>query len=532
MTQLNNIIKVTLLMLCISALNVFAQKDDENQLQATCCESISIEAVPVPDKPCCLEIRVSNLFCYDAILKINKVYGDEEVNVYKDTLDGRDYFSHIVCAETGDNELKIIVRVTTLNGSTFCTPDTFMLNDKCCECPETIDDIFVTEVIPGKCENGCQVRHWIKFRKEYQNCFRAIKFESSKFPGNNGEGEYSESGVDKYLDQFDACLKKNEKYSYTFTLIGHDGKECKYTDSLHCISKPIDSLKLCVPDCEESPWVSVEEKKFELKDCPGCVVNVAYTYRKACKIWQDLQIARIEFLTEKCSKCDVERLYSMIAKAIIKENDMEFEPKKVGDCSTIWRIANGSCWAEWFYYSENNNHIIDTIRVLEVCLNNICCLQRMKVCRDKENNITITPFGSIITSEVNCKDVEYQIGNASLNCFPACDWLGKINGSSGNDHFKKVETNLRVDYDNSYGLNTGIQDNILSVLIKTPKSCKAEVKVYDVSGKEIINESSEISTGTINTLQVGLGNLQSGNYIFAVIVDGITLKSQKFNINK
>lgn len=531
MTQLNNIIKVTLLMLCISALNVFAQKDDENQLQATCCESISIEAVPVPDKPCCLEIRIWNPLCDHTVLNINKVYGDEEINVYKDTLYGRDNFSRIVCAETGDDNIEIIVRLKTLNGVSVCKEYSFKIKDKCCECPDNIEDLLMTDVEIDKCEKGCEVSHWMEINEKYKNCFRAIKFKSSKYPGNNGEAEYSEGPANEYLNIFTTCLNSKDLYKYTLTLVGHDGKECKYTKSLFCKGKPIDNLKLCVPDCENSPWEPVREDTYILQGCPGCIINVAFTFRKACDIYQDLQIARIELLTNECSNCDIDKIYAMALDAVITENIMEFEPDNPGECSTVWRIAHGGCWAEWLYYRYENGKVVDTVKAFEVCKDLKCCLQPMEVCR-KDNYVRITPLGNGTYNAETCKDVKYKLGNALLNCFPACDWLGKINGSSGNDHFKKVETNLRVDYDNSYGLNTGIQDNILSVLIKTPKSCKAEVKVYDVSGKEIINESSEISTGTINTLQVGLGNLQFGNYIFTVIVDGITLKSQKFNINK
>lgn len=538
MKKINKLVQLCIIILCISALNAFADNNNNGaEIQATCCDYLEIEARPVANDPCCMEVLVFNPYCIDLVVIIDKKVNDNMINVVTETIDRNDSLvtKFKVCGEEDESSIEVHLHLRDVNGNYFCNTSVpmdyvFTQEVKCCECPENIDDYFSLEVIPDACPKGCKVIHKIDIPKEYHKCFKKMIFQNSQ-AFTSGVSMPIEDANNEF-NKFETCISKYGSYTATITLISNNGQECEYKKTVFCDGDTIDSKKLCVPDCENSPWKPVASENFDLPECPGCKVNVAYTWRKACGIWQDLQIARITLLTDECNYCDMESIYAMVLNAVIAKNTMKFRPLDKGECSTIWRIANGACWAEWDYYPTLMNSK-NRYKGFEPCSDIKCCLQPMEVCIDSNDKYTVTPIGTGEYYGENCDSIKYKTWFGEvINCFPACDWLANYKGINEYPMYKKVDNSIRIDYEKSYAINTGIQNDIISVLIRTPKAGKAEIKVYDVSGREIINESSEINTGTTNALQVGIGSLQSGNYIYTVTIDGITLKSQKFNINK
>lgn len=386
------------------------------------------------------------------------------------------------------------------------------------------------DLIAGACENGCKVKHTYNLPEDYNKCFKYVKFKSSEMAN---EKRYLLENAKHFIEGTSPCIGNHDKYSVNISFVKQNGEECKYEKTVYCKGKPVPLEELCTPDCSDDKWNEIKELTVVSDICPGCTINVSYTWRIACNNYQDVQIVKFEVLNDNCQDCSPEKLYQMALEEIIRNNEMLFKPRIPGDCSSLWRVAQASCWAVWRYYYDDGLKEKGYVDVYELCKKIGCCLQKVEVCLDKDGKYIVTPIGNIETYNNDCKNITIDNDNhGSANCFPACDWLAKYKGFNAVVLKKKNKIRFKIDYENAYGLNTGIEDNILKVHIKAPKPGNAEVTVYDVSGKQVIKEKAVITNEGINSIIIGIADLQSGNYIYTVTIDGRKLESQKFNINK
>lgn len=537
MTQINNIIKITLLMLCISAINLIAQKDGGEELQDIPYNTIKKEIIVSPENPCCILVNIYSNSYGGFRIVLNQQKGDG--SFYNDTLvaiiGGHNYFT--LCPSEGDEYIDAVIYIQDENGAPLSGIYTenktkFTIHEKvnCCECPKNMDEFMKVELIANACENGCEVRHTFDLPDEYKKCFKYVKFKNSKM--TNVEFLSIEE-ANKFIGRFNTCIGNYEKYTVYVSLVKYNGEECKYNKTVYCKGQPLPLKELCVPDCSDDYWNEIKELTVVSDICPGCTINVSYTWRKACEKYQDIQIVKFEVPNDECKDCPPEKLYQMALDEIIRTNEMLFKPRYPGDCDEYWRVAIASCWSTWRYYYEDGPYM-RYIDVYELCKMTTCCVQKMRVCLDKAKNYIVTPTDGNIYYNDKCARTIFDdyMNGQSLECYPACHWLGNYKGSTGKAPKKKEKVSFKIDYENAYGLNSGIEDNILKVNIKAPKPGNAEVTVYDVSGKEMIKETAVITDGNINTIMIGIAELQSGNYIYTVTIDGRKLESHKFNINK
>lgn len=527
------ILIASIIILCISAINLFADNDkDENEFQAYCCKFVEVTSEQAVDDPCCMKISVYNPHCQDLVIKIDKKLNNDTIDVTKEKVNKGEKKEFTVCGDIGESTIEVFVYLLDEYGNRYCTGDTFhkfTQDVKCCKCPDNIDDIIKIDLIVDGCDKGCKVKHKLILPEKYQKCFNEIKFNSSK---DTSEQKVTITEAKNVIDKIEKCLKDHEEYKFNIVLIGINGEECQFNKTLYCKGKKPDIRKLCTPDCPEVSWGPSIKAEIENEICPGCKIIVTYNVRKGCYDAIDVQIVKFEILNDKCKECSSEKLYEMALNGIIKHYKLIIDPRLNNDYVEIWRVALGTCWTKWKYYIEDEKGV-RIIEVYEKCDNAICCLQRVKVYIGKDSTYVIEPTGGVENKDNTCDRLTFENWeNYKLNCFPVCEWLANYKGSTGKAPKKKDGASFKVDYENAYGINTGIEDKVIKVQIKTPKTGTAEVTVYDVSGKQVIKETAVITNGNTNTIMIGIAELQSGNYVYTVTIDGKKIESEKFNINR
>jgi hypothetical protein len=507
-----------------------------------CCSYIGV--TPEITDSCCVKIHVDNPQCSGAVITLEIKNGATWTEVYKDSITQSPIITY--CPPNGSGLVEYRVKITEpfkpgepycggagpyIEGYTMYSGSVYL---ECCEdCPEGYENWFNLESKKSNdCpDNGCEVTHSLNIPDSI-NCYVSYKVETD----SSSTAVLPLAGDS--LSDIDRCISAGTTYNAKVILFTANGDSCIIEKSVFC-DLPRDTNDLqepCTPDCFDTPFGQPLTHRFDILGCSGpCQIKVTYVTRKACNHWQDLQILRME-ISEGCTGCSESYLYRMAIMGIIDINTMNFEPDSVG-CSTIWRVTQGGCWSEWVYYFiDLGAGTIDTVNVLEPCLQTECCYQPMKVCKTlgPPKTITITLDTNYVPPSINCDGVwlENPLTGWIMECEPKCDWLHALEGTYEPPALslygkEVIENDIRTK--SSIGIKLIQLNDFLQVQLKNNGINSVKIRILDISGKEKVTISQNINDGQ-NIVRIPVDDLSSGAYILTIIADDYLVKTEKFII--
>ncbi|MFA7327852.1 MAG: T9SS type A sorting domain-containing protein [Candidatus Kapaibacterium sp.] len=508
-----------------------------------CCSYITV--VPQITDDCCIEIHVNNPYCSGAVVTLEINNGGSWSEVYKDSITQNPVIKY--CPPGGSGLVEYRVKFTEpfkpgepycggagpyIEGFTMYSGSVYL---ECCEdCPEGYESWFNLESKKSNnCpDNGCEITHSLNIPDSI-DCYTNYRVET--------DSSFTPilPLVSDSLFNINGCIAAGTTFNAKVILFTANGDSCIIEDSVFC-DEPRDSTDLqepCVPDCFGTPFGAPLTDNFMIAGCSGlCLVKVTYVSRKACGIWQDLQILKME-LSQGCVGCSDSYIYQQALLGIIDLNRMGFTPTDSG-CASTWRVTQGGCWSDWYYYVVNPTMgVIDTVRVLEPCTLTECCLQSMTVCKDPgpPKTITITYDSTYIPPSIDCEDtwLEDPLTGWITQCYPKCDWLTDLEGTDMQPPPPPLLGKKALEGEGESSSRIGIQmfqvNDHMQIQINNEGMSSVILKVMDILGKEMITVNQDINNGE-NIIRIPINGFTSGAYILTVIADDYLIKTEKFII--
>ncbi len=525
-------------------LSVFVLSIDNELWGGICCEQIDVNIV-FDTTNCCVKVKINNPACYNFNIDVDNLGSNTSYE-----LPQGDSIEFNICNKNDEGKIVYTVYLN-IDNSPACANYYFEGINKfsgevdassCCPSCKSANtsDWFVLDVEYGdpECPYACKVTPRLNL-PENATCYKYIKDY-----GYGSEEEDTNKIVSVSEIEFPSrCIKTDEECEWYISLLKDKdddplgNKACILSAEATGCKK---EFKICTPDCEETPFDSIKTLIFVLdKVCPRCSVQVTFTWRKACKHWQDLQILEMRYLEDgPCKECVIHELYANVIGAIIAtshKNSMDFEPKNADSCFSQWRISNASCWVKTIigYHTGYDGQVTWEIAIYDPCpcLDNDCgcCLQQLKVCRINDDEVNITPVGPPSPQAVCLGET----------CIPTCEWAGLVNGTYG--HVIQLSPQMEglgkyniADDDNIFYKVTGRlnneQENLeLKIYYKT--NAKAYFHIYDIIGNEIATIEYDLNRGE-NVFNYSTKKLLSGTYIYNLTVDNKEIYSDQFILIK
>lgn len=504
-----------------------------------CCYSVSVNHSVNDD--CCLVIDIYNPNCNDPAFILEIFDGTNWVGKGLDTSDN-DNVQFIYCPPSGTSSVTYRVLYANkynLNNPHCNTPGfvegitkkTATVDIDCCkECPEGYQSwLNVTSTKSNDCpDNGCKVTHSFDMPDSI-SCYTSYKIDTD----SNSTAVLPILGDS--LSGIDRCIEAGTTFNVSLTLYTDDGDSCIIDKSVEC-DEPRDTMDFqppCVPDCEETPFGPVDSLRFAFHGCSGslCAVQVFFTSREACNIWQDIQIVRME-LSDGCSGCSDAYIYQQALLAIMSHNPMGFAPIDTG-CATSWRVTQGGCWSDWeYYYLDPVAGITDTIRVLEPCSQTDCCLQPMTVCKtENPQTITITYDSTYVPPSINCDSTWLENPETGWisQCLPKCDWLEDFDDTHTppDTVWAKQVKKIGEILPDKIGFKFFVLDDEVHLQIRNEGVSDLNIMITDVLGKLWVKETKKLLNGE-NTIKIPITNFKRGAYFLSIKVHGVIVKTEKF----
>lgn len=161
----------------------------------------------------------------------------------------------------------------------------------------------------------------------------------------------------------------------------------------------------CIPDCPQTPFTGPSFFAFIPAPAPwqSCLMRVEYLKRKACGIWDDIQVVSITFPGGPCQALRtwlgtsvgvspaargqfMSQAQNVASVGVITQefnnmyNNASAAERDALDCpsrTSIWRAVKGSCW-----FIDSHNCYNDW--TMRSCPNSACCLHEFTLCMGED----------------------------------------------------------------------------------------------------------------------------------------------------
>ncbi|MCW5883825.1 MAG: T9SS type A sorting domain-containing protein, partial [Candidatus Kapabacteria bacterium] len=515
-----------------------------------CCDYIDVNFTDTTN--CCVFIEIYNPYCSAKILfqLFNPITQEYETVDYNDSYNSN--ISFLICPKYGLDIFEI--RVAFIDPGTsnyFCIWSSEPAEgynsysysrdaSQCCECPdETTNGWFTTTVGPNPdlCPDGCAVVHNLNIPDNI-TCFKYYYYDN--LPMNVIASEPPHSIETYPISNYNGCINPGETSEAYITLLRYPGdpnpcilshtKFCDTTNIPDTID--IDLPEPCMTECEGETW-EYHVAIYPSDICPGCNVQVNYVTR-TCQGKQELEILALVRKNWQCELCSKDLLMKEAFGKIINMNEMQFKPQQPGQCDTTWQVGSGGCWATYpEYYMRRADPIldptynpfdfvIDSVMVSVKCDSSDCCILPITVCKDS-NGVHVMP--NIVPDWLSICGFNFiNIWGNLYFCLPNCDWMLLIGDFYPLAINKKLIENFNIENINTTigTINYNKESIDLSKYIK--KGQKAELKIYNLHGSVIHNI---VFTDTNKHLNLNTINLSNGVYFYSLVIDGISVKTEK-----
>jgi hypothetical protein len=415
-----------------------------------------------------------------------------------------------------------------------------------CPCTEDRDDWITINSITDSpdCLGQCKIIVNFSIPSQYQNCY--LYYDVNVVLYDNVDSEFENinivnQNVNLNHPILNICVPPGVNYEITIILhrYSNDPSACIITRNIYCPIDP-EPQTACKPDCPEDNWVTQEDILVPLAGCPGCMMNISYVSRKACNgSYQDIQVTNIDLIKNNpngdCDACTREQIYQQAIREIIEDNAMGFEPLNgTTGCFTNWRISMASCWATYYVYSWSpSSPLPKIIKRLSPC-NSECCSRAMRVCRNNQGVVTIEELG-LIGTYANCDNVTKLVpGGGTASTTAPCEFTCDVLEGMNLEYFKQSENyeDLTEEYSNQIRntkviLNSYNDNNNIYLDIKEKNFVNLTVKIYNLNGSLIKDKKFNKNQISI-PITIEINELISNFYFYEIIVDGITIQTNKF----
>ncbi len=508
-----------------------------------CAQYIVVTSTLKPN--CCLELTITNTLDYDACdgfdigIYETDDYGNMTETLGTYTVPFQQTITVEICSKAGDNTIGW--KLYMPNDPTTHLPSYSGVVDisSCCHCPETKNSwlSFTSEYNGPDCgPNQCKITPVVTIPPDI-TCYKYYAGVEV-----NIEGDYNPTtSISTPLPSY--CVDKGVSLDYVVTLLKNPNDDPNESNCiLEAVSPPCDKPEAvpCTPDCEETPFPDGNRKThhFELTTCPGCFIDVTYTWRIACpEQYQDIQILEIEFPAgSPCANCFIEDIYATALAGIIglSNQTIGFAPLSNPDCSTQWRVANAGCWGkEHLYYQVGSSGVTrEVVRWHPCeCIGCNCCYQQLQVCRTGPSQVTITPIGPP-TIQGTCTGFVVGDNHQQFYCIPACEWAGQVNGVYDIPIVDGIGTHGKISTETDileHRIITKFSNDKLDIELHTKSAKSAILNLYDINGNLVATDDYPVLTG-LNIFHFNTKSFNSGTYLFTLVVDGKKLFNDKFVI--
>jgi hypothetical protein len=289
----------------------------------------------------------------------------------------------------------------------------------------------------------------------------------------------------------------------------------------------------CVPDCLNEPFY--EPDPIDINLTPDCIVRVWYSYRTACQPPQhDLQIRSIMLLGPNCSSANIfplTNLFNSVYKEIIRMNPMNFPPNGIIPnppgikCYDQFRVTQASCFAKYVTITPPPNS--SEIETIMPCIGTSCCLQRIKICRDINNNVEIIPFDTAITSGIpSCSQaIPYSgFGTASV-CQTVCNSFQFVTKFDNDSNKGLIKNTINMEPHKLVTLNNkNFEFEVIS-----PQNITYTIFISDLNGN-VLNKTNGNFVEGKNQVKLDLSNFENGKYLISVLANNFLISSYKISL--
>lgn len=515
------------------------------EYHSLCCDSLYTTTEQTDS--CCLEVTLHNPECNSPIIEFYQWDSSTgEFNlVYSVTSNAPSSVTYTFCPMNRDGFIKYRIRVAqsgqpnqpecNLGDDAFVEGWTQFTDSidvsSCCNCPSNVSDWLTLNVEKDEtsCPDGCKVTPVLNI-PDTITCYKYYALATS--PNFN-------LGPIKPISQISTeweCVGYGETIEYDVALLQSNDVDVENEWNNLCTIEKVSDMCIsddpqpCKPDCENSDWL-MPPKTLNVDLGNGCIIFINYTYRRACPPinWQDIQILKI--YSSNCSNWSFKDIYQKAIYNVIKTNTMGFNPLR-GDtlCYSIWRVIGAAC-QKYTTYQDTTGLIHYE---LDNCGDSLCCLQRMKVCRLSNGEVTIETIGDVYATQQdsNC----YVVPDSSLiippllpegTCFATCDWIhfNELNTLSG-----KISLNER-NSNNSVTCKLLQKGDKLAFVVSCTENdnCNVKINVFDVYGNLVVEKEDKLSSKT-KVFNINSIIKHEGIYLYNIYIDDKLIKRGKFII--
>lgn len=530
------------LILLLASSAVFSQSP-----QGTCCDADRVKITTSQTENCCLEVYVS-WECLDP--------GNLEVVFEKMNSDGtwkeegsvgKIPASFVICPNVGAKSITFRIKLRNkMRKAPWCGSAEYAEGysmytrtaNLCCDCPTNLDQwLDVRTVKDQSCpDGGCRVEYALTIPDNY-GCFVRYKVgDSSPVPIGS-----------KVISGTLGCIGKGSSRTISMTLYMNaygDGnaKPCIIEKTVKCDEiVPDTATTPCTPDCVSDPFIESSVDEFTSPNCPGCIVKAAYTWRKACEKFQEVQITRLEINPPGCEKtCGVAQLYKDALLGIISRNRMGFSPsgRSSDTCSTIWRVVMGGCWSWYTQYTISfTAGEKDSVLVWKPCKQSSCCVQPMTVCKLKNPDRIRLTYTDGYAPSIDCSNT-FLVDPRTLEthpCYPKCNWLTNLEGEYDISYAPLIRPRYRREQEKviadamTVSIGADVTQESLALVIENDRVRNARIVISNATGTVLVDRTISTVVGT-NYSSFNLSPYPNGRYIYSVYVDGIMVRSDAFSV--
>ncbi len=279
----------------------------------------------------------------------------------------------------------------------------------------------------------------------------------------------------------------------------------------------------CIPDCSTDVWTPGYPMVISVVDCGDwmlgfCAVKVYWQWRIACGMYRDLQITDIEFLDADCftvrctSPFDTpERWLNYITELFMQTNPMGWPPHNLDECEPYWRVSAGSCWK---YNDASATEGANPY--FEPCDASDCCLTLYEVCLRGPGGPCCEGHGVWTANHLEATQVSTSVPNCDPGCIPFCrDDSRKESFSLPGSSFLPSRSELHQVIPQPSPVNA----STFTIAYSVENEGQVTLEISDMTARPVASIALSEASGS-HSVQVDVGDLANGSYIFNLVQDG------------
>ncbi|TAL69564.1 MAG: hypothetical protein EPN82_06955 [Bacteroidetes bacterium] len=210
-----------------------------------------------------------------------------------------------------------------------------------------------------------------------------------------------------------------------------------------------------------------------------------------------------------------EQIFQAALEGLIDSDPMGFDPLPNHEgCNDMWRIVDISCWRIGI---DDDPDDPPPMGFLEMRPCDGCCWQKMEVCRDANDVVTVTPLGPTSYFGGDCDTISIAVNPSK--CYTTCNWIsivGEIQPFGEIIHIDDNQFDQMKAIDN---FKSNYSEGILNLSLKSNCDEIMRVDVTDVYGIKWISYEQKSKSKNVN-FKIYTHSLERGYYLYKIFCNG------------